>query len=111
MDDKEERQYTVAVVGSGASDEIIKIATALAEKSGISVDEACSSIVKAMQFLSESAETAIEALERLGKVLIETCESCIEIISRRTRHGSSRRAEKPRKARIVIKWCEKYRPP
>lgn len=111
MDDKEERQYTVAVIGSGASDEIIELATALAEKSGISVDEACSSIVNVMQFLSESVETAMETLEKLTKALIETCESCIEAKGRRTRHGSSSRTEKPRKASVVIKWRVKIRPP
>lgn len=111
MNDKKERQYTASVIGSGASDEIIELATALAETSGISVDEACSSIVNAMQFLSKSVETVMEILEKLTKALIETCESCIEEKGRRTWHGSSSRTEKPRKASVVIKWRVKIRPP
>lgn len=111
MNDKEERRYTIAVIGSGASDEIIELATALAETSGISVDETCNSIVNATQFLSVGVETAMETLEKLTKALIETCESCIEEKGRRTWHGSSSRTEKPRKASVVIKWRVKIRPP
>ncbi len=88
-----------------------EIAVKLAELSGISVDEACNNISKAMQFLSEGVTEVVERLKELFGTLIETCESCKRIIDRRTRHGSSSRTEKPRQARITIKWWEKYRPP
>lgn len=87
---------------------IKEVAVRLAEQGGITTQEACNKIIKAMQFLSEGIN---EVIERLTEIFVETCESCIRTIGRRTRHGSSSRTEKPRKARINIKWWEKYRPP
>lgn len=108
MNDKEVKRNIVLAGGGEAGDEITQLVITLAVKRGLSIDEACSSIIKAMQFLSEGVD---KTLKQFAKALIETCESCIRAKDRRTRHGSSSRTEKPRKARITINWWEKYRPP
>ena len=72
----------------------------------------CDRLSVLLQTLSDAWETLKNLSERILEVLAvekeDICESCTD---RRTRHGSSIKAGKPRQAKANIKWQEKYRPP
>lgn len=72
----------------------------------------CDRLSVLLQTLSDAWETLKDLSERILEVLAvekeDICESCI---GRRTRHGSSIKAGKPKQAKANIKWQEKYRPP
>lgn len=78
---------------------------------GVELKETCDRINQALQAFSDIWNTLKELVERILEVLPQNEDICESRKSRRTRHGSSSRAEKPRKAIANIKWSEKYRPP
>ena len=102
----------VLVVGGRTAGEDIKNSLfAVSALNNISIKETCDRINLIMQAFSDLADTLKSVIEILKEVFEKSkvdCESCRH---RRTRHGSSSRAEKPRKAIINNKWREKYRPP
>ena len=68
-------------------------------------------IVTTCDRLSVLLQTLSDAWKTLKDIAVEKediCESCTD---RRTRHGSSIKAGKPKQAKANIKWQEKYRPP
>ena len=78
---------------------------------GIGLKETCDRINRALQAFFDIWDTLKGLAGRILGVLPQREDICESCISRRTRHGSSSRAEKPRKAVANIKWSEKYRPP
>lgn len=78
---------------------------------GVELKETCDRINQALQAFSDIWNTLKELIERILEVLPQNEDICESCKSGRTRHGSSSRAEKPRKAIANIKWSEKYRPP
>lgn len=78
---------------------------------GIELKETCDRINRVLQAFFDIWDTLKELAERILEVMPQREDICESCINRRTRHGSSSRAEKPRKAVANIKWSEKYRPP
>jgi len=78
---------------------------------GTELKETCDRINCILQAFSDTWDTVKELAECILEVLQQGRDICESCISRRTRHGSSIKAEKQRKAVANIKWSEKYRPP
>lgn len=98
--------------GNRESEQLENAVFVLSVASGKDIKETCDLINQFLQSFEDTLANVADALRELAeaftKVLKDICESCR---SRRTRHGSSRKAEKPRQAIANIKWSEKYRPP
>lgn len=98
--------------GNRASEQLENVVFVLSAASGKDIKETCDLINQFLQSFEDTLANEADALRELAEafteVLEDICESCR---SRRTRHGSSRTAEKPRRAIANIKWSEKYRPP
>ena len=79
---------------------------------GEDIKTTCDRLNVLLQTLSDAWDTLKNLAEKILEVLAvekeDICESCI---GRRTRHGSSIKAGKPRQEKANIKWQEKYRPP
>ncbi len=105
-----EDKITLGVVELSDSD-TSKIRT-LSLIMGEDIKTTCDRLNVLLQTLSDVWDTLKDLAEKILEVLAvekeDICESCI---SRRTRHGSSIKAGKPRQAKANIKWQEKYRPP
>lgn len=98
--------------GDKAGEQLENVVFVLSAASGKDIKETCDLINQFLQSFEDILANAADALRELAEAFTEVskdiCESCR---SRRTRHGSSIKAEKPRQAIANIKWSEKYRPP
>lgn len=112
MDRIEYKEGIIIQNGSRVSRDLENIILALSATSGKSVKETCDWLNQLLQFFGNAIARISEAVKELAEIfgagVKDICESCKD---RRTRHGSSSRAGKPRKAVANIKWQEKYRPP
>lgn len=108
----EYREGNIFAGGSRADENTESLVYALSAISGKSISETCDLLNQLLQSFKDTLASVAEALKEIAKLFSEVskdiCESCK---SRRTRHGSSSRTEKPEKAKANIKWSEKYRPP
>lgn len=75
------------------------------------VSETCDLLNQLMQYFDDTLARLKDLAEEIGGLLEVSQDICESCKSRRTRHGSRIKAEKPRKAVASIKWHEKYRPP
>ncbi len=105
------KEGVLVIGGSVAGEDIQNSLFAVSVLSGISIQETCDRLNLIMQAFSNFEDTLKNMMESLQEVFEELKVDCESCKYRRTRHGSSCRAEKPRKAIINNKWREKYRPP
>ncbi len=112
MDRIEYKEGILICGGNRASELLENTVFALSAISGNGIKETCDLINQLLQSFEDTLANAADALRELAEAFTEVskdiCESCR---NRRTRHGSSRKTEKPRQAIANIKWSEKYRPP
>ena len=112
MDRIEYKEGILICGGNRASEQLENVVFVLSAASGKDIKETCDLINQFLQSFEDTLAGVADALKELAEAFTEVskdiCESCR---SRRTRHGSSRKAEKPRQAIANIKWSEKYRPP
>ena len=108
-------EYKEGVIWCGeekASNQLSTLVACLSAQIGKTEKETCDLINQLLQSFEDTLANAADALRELAEAFTEVskdiCESCR---NRRTRHGSSRKTEKPRQAIANIKWSEKYRPP
>lgn len=112
MDRIEYKEEIIICNGSRASKDFENIILSLSAVSGKNTEETCNLLNQLLQSFENALSSISEALKELAEVFGEVLKGiCESYKGRRTRHGSSSRAEKPRKAIANIKWSEKYRPP